>query len=169
MLFLQFSQRRCLFVNSCHCGRNFLRTLCFADRPSGLWSSSDSLVVWRGRVQTAADKKVPGWRRVHSHFSATPTSETKTSDSAGRWSALVHCGTKELPIVHKKQLTLGCKGLDTDDMYCYKQAVILSLLFMPYVSCSFALKCHWIDFNSFCRSFSRDFSTRSHFCSLDLN
>ena len=68
-----------------------------------------------------------------------------------RWSMVcaVTLGTKELPIVRKKQLTLGCKGLDTDDMYCYKQAVILSLLFMPYVSCSFALKCHWINFNFF--------------------
>ena len=83
--FLHFNQRHCLFVDSCLCGRNFLRTLCLADLTSGLWSSSDSLVVWRGRVQTAADKKVPGWRRVHSHFSATKTSETKTSDSAGRW------------------------------------------------------------------------------------
>ena len=64
-----------------------------------------------------------------------------------RWSMVgaVTLGTKELPIVRKKQLTLGCKGLDTDDMYCYKQAVILSLLFMPYVSCSFVLKCHWIN------------------------
>ena len=92
--FLQFSQRRCLFVDSCLCGRNFLRTLCLADLTSGLWSSSASLVVWRGRVQTAADKKVPGWRRVHSHFSATKTSETKTSDSAGRWRTLLHSGQK---------------------------------------------------------------------------
>ena len=37
-----------------------------------------------------------------------------------RWSMAnaATLGAKEQPIVRKKELTLGCKELDTDDMYC---------------------------------------------------